>query len=396
VVTGIVQEFQFGMNWSDYSRFVGDIFGVPLAIEALLAFFLESVFLGVWIFGWNRLPAKIHLASIWMVALGSNLSALWILIANSFMQQPVGYVIRNGRAELTDFPALITNPHVWLQFPHVFAAGMATAGFFVLAVSAYHLLRNKNHPLFLFSFRTGLLFASLGIVGVVAVGHHQAQHMIRTQPMKMAAAEALWQTENPASFSFLSLLDEQHQKDLWSIRIPYGLSLLAHNRPEGEVKGIKNLQEEYSQRFGPRNYIPPVAVSYWTFRIMVGVGFLMLGLSMWGLLILRKSRDELPDLFLKICCGAWILPYLANSTGWIFTEMARQPWIVFGLQFTEDAVSPTVSAAMAGTTLIGFSLLYGILMGVNIYLMKKTATREVPVSEHGEISEVAFLENHSS
>ncbi len=394
VVTGIVQEFQFGMNWSDYSRFVGDIFGVPLAIEALLAFFLESVFLGVWIFGWGRIPEKIHLVSIWMVAIGSNLSALWILIANSFMQQPVGYTLRNGRAELTDFFALVSNPHVWLQFPHVFCAGLATAGFFVLGISAYHLRPKKDHPLFLPSFRAGIAFASIGILGVLLVGHHQAQHMIRTQPMKMAAAEALWQTENPASFSLFSMLDEKNRRDVWSLRVPYGLSLLAHNRLEGEVKGIRNLQDEYTQKYGPHDYVPPVSISYWTFRIMVATGFLMLLLLLPGWMILRRASGTLPDFYLKVCMGALILPYIANASGWIFTEMARQPWIVFGLQFTEDAVSPTVSAAMVGFTLIGFTLLYGSLMAVTLFLMKKAALRDTLAAGQEGVLGTSLLDNH--
>lgn len=394
VVTGIVQEFQFGMNWSDYSRFVGDIFGVPLAIEALLAFFLESVFLGVWIFGWGRIPEKVHLVSIWMVAIGSNLSALWILIANSFMQQPVGYALRNGRAELTDFFALVSNPHVWLQFPHVFCAGLATAGFFVLGISAYHLRQKKDHPLFLPSFRAGMVFASIGILGVLLVGHHQAQHMIRTQPMKMAAAEALWQTENPASFSLFSLLDEKNRKDVWSLRVPYGLSLLAHNRLEGEVKGIRNLQDEYTQKYGPHDYVPPVGISYWTFRIMVGTGFLMLALLLPGWILLRRAPGTMPDFYLKVCMGALILPYIANATGWIFTEMARQPWIVFGLQFTEDAVSPTVSAAMVGFTLIGFTILYGSLMAVTLFLMKKAAMRDHLAAGQEGVLGMSLLDNH--
>ena len=240
VATGIVQEFQFGMNWSEYSRFVGDVFGAPLAIEALLAFFLESTFLGLWIFGWDKLPKKAHLASIWLVAIGSNISALWILIANSFMQQPMGYVLRNGRAEMESFGALITNPHVFVQFPHVITGAMATAAFFVLGISAWHLLRAKDEETkdaFRRSFRLGAVYAFVATVAVMVVGHTQAQYMIRVQPMKMAAAEALWETENPAAMSLFTWGNEPERKDVWAVRVPGLLSFLAYNRFDGRGEG---------------------------------------------------------------------------------------------------------------------------------------------------------------
>ncbi len=376
VVTGIVQEFQFGMNWSEYSRFVGDIFGAPLAIEALLAFFLESTFLGVWLFGWDKLPKKLHAGAMWMVAIGSNISALWILIANSFMQQPVGYTLRNGRAEMTDFVALITNPHVRVQFPHVFASGMATAAFFVLGVSAYHLLKKRDSLLFRRSFHSALVYGLIGIVLVILVGHSQAQHMVKTQPMKMAAAEALWESADPASFSIFTIGDEPGRKDLLSIRVPAGLSFLAYNRFDGEVKGVKQLQAEYEQQYGPGNYVPPVAVSYWTFRLMIGAGFAMLFLAGYGLYLVLKERVTQKRWFLQLLLFAIGLPYLANSTGWLFTEIARQPWIVFGLQKTEDAVSPNVSGGMVLLSLLGYTLLYGALMVADIYLLTKFAKSE--------------------
>jgi cytochrome d ubiquinol oxidase subunit I len=377
VVTGIVQEFQFGMNWSEYSRFVGDVFGAPLAIEALLAFFLESTFLGVWIFGWDKLPKKLHAGAMWMVAIGSNISALWILIANSFMQQPVGYTLRNGRAEMTDFFALITNPHVRVQFPHVFASGVATAAFFVLSISAYHLLKKGERlEMFRRSFRIAVVYGLIGIVLVILVGHSQAQHMVKTQPMKMAAAEALWESQDPASFSLFTIGDEPARKDLLSIRIPGGLSFLSYNRFSGEVKGINQLQAEYEQQYGPGNYVPPVAVSYWTFRLMVGAGVLMLVLAAYGLYLVLKDRVSQKRWFLGMLLLAVFLPYLANSTGWLFTEIARQPWIVFGLQKTADAVSPNVSGGTVLLSLVGFALLYGVLMAADVYLLTKYAVSE--------------------
>lgn len=374
VVTGIVQEFQFGMNWSEYSRFVGDIFGAPLAIEALLAFFLESTFLGIWIFGWERLSKKMHAVTIWIVAIGSNLSALWILIANSFMQEPVGYVLNNGRAEMADFFALILNPHVWVQFPHVFFSGVTTAAFFIIGISAYHLLRkSKDQEAYKRSFKLGVFYGLFGTVLVILVGHTQAQHMIKAQPMKMAAAEALWDTEDPAGLSLFTIGDEKERKDVFAIRIPNLLSIMAYNQLNGTVKGINNLQEEYVQQFGPGDYVPPVAISYWTFRIMVGAGMVMLLLAVYALIFVLKEKYEFRPWITKAMILGISLPYIANSTGWILTEVGRQPWIVFGLLKTQDAVSTSVSAGEVLFSLVAFTLLYGALMVVDIYLLKKYA-----------------------
>jgi cytochrome d ubiquinol oxidase subunit I len=382
VVTGIVQEFQFGMNWSEYSRFVGDIFGAPLAIEALLAFFLESTFLGLWVFGWDLLPKKVHLAAIWLVAVGSNLSALWILIANSFMQQPVGYVLRNGRAEMNDFWALVTNGHVWVQFPHVITGAMATAAFFMLAISAWHLLRTREEETrdaFRRSFRFAAVYALAASLAVTVVGHGQAQYMVKVQPMKMAAAEALWQTENPAAMSLFTWGNEEQQRDVFAVRVPGLLSFLAHNRFEGEVKGIKDLQVQYEREFGPGDYSPPVMWTYWTFRVMVGAGALMLLLAAWAALAVARERIDASRTLLAALAPAIVLPYVANSTGWIFTELGRQPWIVFGLQKTAAGVSPAVSTGELLVTLIGFTAIYGVLMAADIYLLEKYATAGLPV-----------------
>jgi cytochrome d ubiquinol oxidase subunit I len=374
VATGIVQEFQFGMNWSEYSRFMGDIFGAPLAIEALLAFYLESTFLGVWIFGWDRLSPRVHAAVMWAVAIGSNLSALWILVANSFMQEPVGYVLRNGRAEMESFWTLLGNPHVWVQWPHVFTAAMATAGFFVAGISAWHLARKTEHTeVFRRSFRWGVVYGLIGAVLVIVVGHTQAQHMVKHQPMKMAAAEALWESENPAAMSLFTIGDEANLRDRWAIRVPGFLSFLAYNRFEGEVKGIKNLQREYEETYGPGDYVPPVFISYWTFRVMVGVGFLMLVLLLWALRAVMKERELDSPKLLRYMTLAIALPYIGNSTGWIFTEVARQPWIVFGLQKVSDAVSPTVPAGNVAFSLVAFTLLYALLMVVDVKLLVKYA-----------------------
>ena len=373
VVTGLVMEFQFGMNWSEFSRFVGNIFGAPLAIEALLAFFLESVFLGIWIFGWEKLSKGMHLASIWLVAIGSTLSALWILIANSFMQQPVGYVIVDDQALMTSFFALLLNPNVWYQFPHTVLSGFVTGSFFMIGISLFHLVRKNEIEIFNSSIRIASVFGLISVFLVILVGHRQAQHMIKTQPMKIAAAEALWVTEDPASLSLITIADEEEMRDIISIRIPNLLSLLAFDKFTGEVRGIADLQEEYSRIYGPGDYSPPIAISYWSFRIMVGSGFLMLIIAMF--LIYRTFRKKEPAAFkfAKYAPLVIAIPYLANSSGWILTEIGRQPWIVFGLLKTSDAVSPNISVGMVLSSLVIFTVLYGILMAADIFLLAKYA-----------------------
>ncbi len=396
VVTGLVMEFQFGMNWSEYSRFVGDIFGAPLAIEALLAFFLESTFLGIWLFGWEKLPKGIHAATIWLVAIGANISAFWILVANSFMQHPVGYVLRNGRAEMVDFGALVTNPHVWVQFPHVFFAGMTTAGFFVLGISAYHLLRQRpgqagqeGNEVFRRSFQLALVYTLIGSVLVGMVGHTQGQEMFTTQPMKMAAAEALWETEDPASFSLFTIGNEAERRDVFAIHIPYLLSILAYNRLEGEVKGINDLQAEYEQLYGPGDYVPPVAVSYWAFRFMFIPGVLMPLIVLLGLYFVMRNKLERARWYLRLLPFAMILPYLANTGGWILTEVGRQPWIVFGVMLTANGVSTAVSAGSMLTSLVLLTLIYSGLIVADVYLLQKFARRGVEVEE-ADVAEPAL------
>jgi cytochrome d ubiquinol oxidase subunit I len=373
VVTGIVQEFQFGMNWSEYSRFVGDIFGAPLAIEALLAFFLESTFLGIWIFGWDKLSKGMHAAAMWMVALGSNVSALWILIANSFMQEPVGYTLANGRAEMTNFFDLVLNPNVWVMFPHTISAGFATAAFFVMSISAYHLLRKNHVDLFRRSFQIGAVVGTMATILVALNGHSQAQHMVESQPMKMAAAEALWYTESPASFSLLTIGDLSQREEVFSIRLPRLLCLLAYNQLDCEIQGINNLQAAFEQQHGPGDYIPPVAVIYWSFRIMVGVGFLMIGLALYGLfLVMAEILEDRPKA-LKVFQWAVFVPYVANTAGWTLTELGRVPWVVYGLMRIEEGVSSVVSTGQVLISLVGYTLVYGALMVAMVYLTLKFA-----------------------
>ena len=374
VVTGIVMEFQFGMNWSEYSRFVGDIFGAPLAIEALLAFFLESTFIGVWVFGWDKLSKKIHLISIWLVAIGSTLSAFWILVANSFMQSPMGFMLENGRMVMNDFSALVGNPNVWVQFPHTVFGGYTTGALFIVGVSAYFLFRKEQVAFFQKSFQLATIIGLISVFLVILVGHSQGQHMVKTQPMKMAAAEALWETENPASFSIISIVDQENQKDVFSFRIPAVLSLLSFNRFDGEVRGIKDIQVEYEEMYGPGNYIPPITINYWSFRAMVGSGFLMLFLTSLGLYLVMQEK-VLSFRMLRFFPFAIALPYLANTSGWILTEVGRQPWVVYGYLQTSEAISPNVTVGMLWLSVIGFSVIYGALMVVDVYLLTKYAKK---------------------
>ncbi len=379
VVTGLVQEFQFGMNWSTYSRFMGDIFGAPLAIEALLAFYIESTFLGVWIFGWDRLPKKVHLATIWLVAIASNLSALWILIANSFMQEPVGYALKNGRAVMTDFWAVVTNPNVLYEYPHVLMGALVTASFFVMGISGYHLLRKKTTQMELFrkSLRFAAVLALASSILVMMVGHTQMQHLVQTQPMKVAAAEALYTTEDPASLSLLTIGDLSG-KEIFSIRVPNLLSILSYNAFTGKVAGINELQAQAVQQYGPGDYTPPIAFTYWSFRSMVGFGLLMALFSIFALFFVMRKNFESKKWLLRLSPFAIALPYIANATGWLLAEIGRQPWIVYGLLSTANAVSPSVNAGSVLFSLITFALLYGALMVADVYLLAKYANPDSP------------------
>lgn len=372
VVTGIVQEFQFGMNWSGYSRIVGDIFGAPLAIEALLAFFLESVFLGIWIFGWDKISKGLHAVVIWLVALGSSFSALWILIANSFMHEPVGYrSLPGGGIMMENFFALVKNPHVWYQFPHVLTAGLTTAAFFMMGISAYQLLRKHEPEIFKHSFQMAAILGVISTISVVLIGHVQGQYLVKIQPMKNAALEALWDTEDPASLSLVAWIDTDDHRNLFAIRIPRLLSFLLFNRFDGEVKGINELEAQFISQYGQGNYIPPVFITFWSFRLMVGCGFVMIGLALLALLLLWKKKLDRYNTVLKVFSLSLILPYLANSSGWILTEVGRYPWLVYGLLKMEAGVSPNVTAGMLWVSLSGYILVYGSLIVATIYLLRK-------------------------
>ena len=365
VVTGITLEFQFGTNWSRYSEYVGDIFGSLLAIEATVAFFLESTFLGAWIFGWNVLSPKMHALCIWLVAGASNLSALWIIIANGFMQNPLGYVIRNGRAELADFFAVVGNPFAWQQYVHVLSGAFALAGFFVMGVSSYHLLKKQNVDFFTRSFKLGMVFGLVFSVLVAVQGHHHAQEVTKIQPAKLAAMESLWETHDDGAPMYLLVVpDEKNEKNAIELfGIPGGLSFLAHNDFKAPVQGLKDW---------PAEERPPVMLTFLSFRAMVGLGTIMPLLCIWA--FLRRNRlTETPKL-LKAMLFAIPIPYLAIEAGWVVAEVGRQPWIVYGLMKTADAVSPIVTSQVA-FSLVALTLLYALLGAVDIYLLFKFAKK---------------------
>ena len=371
VVTGIVQEFHFGMNWAEYSRFMGDIFGAPLALEALSAFFLESTFLGLWIFGWDRLSPKMHAACMWLVAFGSNLSAFWILVANSFMQSPTGYVLQNGRAEMVDFFALITNRYVWGQVPHTLLGGLTTAGVFITAISAYYLLKKKHVDMATSSIRIGLVAMVLGAFLTAGTGHLQAQFIAKEQPMKLAAMEALWESADPAPLAIAVSVDEKNQRNNFEVGLPGVLSLLAYDSFQGEVKGIKELQAAAEQKYGPGNYIPEVTPLFWSFRVMVVSGVWMIGIGALSLWLLYRNRIETSSGLLKALLWTLPIPYLANSSGWFVTEGGRQPWIVVGLQKVAQGVSTNVTSTEIWISMIGFTVIYAVLAAAAVYLVRK-------------------------
>lgn len=391
IATGLVQEFQFGMAWSDYSRYVGDIFGAPLAIEALLAFFLESTFLGLWIFGWDRLPKWAHAACMWVVAVGTLLSAYFILAANSWMQHPVGYRINagSGRAELTDFVAVITNSTLVSAFPHVIFACFMTAAALMIGIAAWHLARRQHQDVMRPSLRLAAWVMLVSAVGAVISGDMQAKIMTEQQPMKMAAAEALYDTVAPASFSVFTIGSLDGDDEIFSIRVPRLLSFVATGSWDGEVEGINDVQRAEVATYGEGDYRPIVPVTYWTFRLMIGTGLAAAAIAagllfltgrpgrwirnLWPRRLAPADGDTVPRWVWRIAVWAIPLPILANSFGWIFTEMGRQPWVVYGMLRTADGVSPSVPATTVAISLTVFTILYAVLGVIEFRLLRTYA-----------------------
>ncbi|MEU8318357.1 cytochrome ubiquinol oxidase subunit I [Nonomuraea sp. NPDC048881] len=364
VVTGIVQEFQFGMNWSEYSTFVGDVFGAPLAMEALLAFFMESTFLGLWIFGWDRLPKKAHLASIWAAAIGSNLSAYFILAANAWMKHPVGYEVVDGKARMTDLWAVLTNSTAVAQVPHVIGAAFIVAGGFVLAVSGYWLLRTRA-PMWRSAARGALVMTAIAGAVVAGTGDMSAKLMYEQQPMKLAAAEGLERDTAGAAFSLAP-----------GIEIPKVLSFLATNDLNATVQGTEDLQKRFEQQFGPGDYRPDPTIVFWSFRVMIVFGMATAGLALLGLWLTRRRR-EVPSWLARALLLALPLPFAAVIAGWLLSEIGRQPWTVAGELLTASSVSPGVTLAEVAISLTVFTLLYGGLAVAEVVLLAKHVRKGV-------------------
>jgi cytochrome d ubiquinol oxidase subunit I len=388
VVTGLVQEFQFGMDWSAYSRFVGDVFGAPLAMEGLMAFFLESTFLGLWIFGWGRLSKRVHLATIWAVAFGAALSAAFIMAANSWMQHPVGYSIdgQTGRAQLTNIWAVLTNPVFVWGYVHVLLAALVTGSIIMLAVSAWHLKRTSEPQAFHKTASLAVIILVPAIIFAIMVGSRLGVIETTYQPMKVAAMEAQWTTCAPCSFSVIQVgggkRDETPTK---IIEIPHLLSLLATDSWNGQVLGLNELNAQYQQQYGPGDYVPNVFIQYWSMRVMAYIATFVVLFALWGIWLLWRKKLDTAKWFLRFAVWAAVLPFLMNTAGWMLTENGRQPWIVQGLQLTRDGVSPSISTATVAISLAAFILLYGVLAVVDGVLMVRYSRKQLaPVPEVDE------------
>lgn len=366
VVTGITQEFQFGTNWSRYSEFVGDIFGSLLAIEATVAFFLESTFIAVWYFGWNKVGPKLHCVCIWLVAIAGNISAFWIILANGFMQHPVGYVINEatGRAELANFSDVVFNTFALGQYAHTLMAAWSLAGFFVLGISAWHILRKSELEFFRRAFKMVAPYTLILVILLAFSGDEQGKAVAEDQPIKLAAMEAHWQTDTDAPFYLLVWPDAaEHRNSIQAIGIPGLLSFLAYNSTDAEVKGLLD--------YPPTDW-PPVEEVFWCFRSMAFLGCLFVLLA--ALAVWQRKKQQQNRFVLKALVWNIPLPYIGLMLGWCVAEIGRQPWIVYGLQRTSEAVSP-IPDSSAGISLIAFTILYTVLGLLDIYLLRRYALK---------------------
>ena len=386
VVTGLVQEFEFGMNWSTYSRFVGDVFGAPLAMEGLAAFFLESTFLGLWLFGWDRLPKRVHLACIWLVAIGSMLSALFILAANSWMQHPVGYAMNSkGQPVLNNIGALFTNPTFLWGYVHVLLASLVTGSLVMLAVSAWHLRKGREVEAFHRTARVAVIVLLPAIMIQMFVGNKLGEIEAKYQPAKIAAAEAQWSNCQPCSFSLFQIgggANDETPTEI--IAIPHLLSVLATGTWNGAVEGLTSLQAQYQKKYGPGNYVPDVFIQYWSMRVMAYLGSLIALLALWGAWLVHRGTLDRSKWFGRLALWAVVTPFLMNTAGWLLTESGRQPWIVQGLMKTVNANSPSVTQTDIWISLIAFVLLYIALGAADLFLMLRYARRSLDHDDSGE------------
>ena len=375
VATGLVQEFEFGMNWSVYAKYVGNVFGAPLAIEGLAAFFVESTFLGLWIFGWDRLPPKIHLATLWVVVAASWGSGYFILVANSWMQHPVGYKVVDGQAQLTSIWALLSNGFALRAFVHTMLAGLIFGSIVMLGICCWHFLRGHEVDLFRKAAKLALIVALPVTLLQLFVGNRFGAAVTSAQSMKIAASEAQWNTCQPCSFSLFQIggFTKQDETPSFSITVPRVLSYLATGSFDGQVQGINELQRQEERKYGPGNYTPPVEVIYWSMRVMAYMGMLMFLVALVGAWLYRQQKLERARWFHRTALVAIAFPYIAATAGWLLTEIGRQPWIVQGLLLTRDANSPAVGATWLGISLGFFLFLYVVLGVVDFVLMRRYA-----------------------
>ncbi len=386
VVTGLVQEFEFGMNWSTYSRFVGDVFGAPLAMEGLAAFFLESTFLGLWLFGWDRLPKRVHLACIWMVSIGSMLSALFILAANSWMQHPVGYKLNSaGQPVLTNIGALFTNPTFLWGYVHVILASLVTGSLVMLAVSVWYLRKGREVQAFRRTASVAVIVLLPAILIQMFVGNKLGEIEATYQPAKIAAAEAQWTNCQPCSFSVFQIGGGQNdQTPSQIIEIPHLLSILATGTFDGPVEGLNELQSQDQKKYGPGNYIPDVFIQYWSMRVMAYLGSLIALLALWGAWLVHRGTLDRSKWFQRLALWAVVTPFLMNTAGWLLTESGRQPWIVQGLMKTVNANSPSVTQTDIWISLIAFVAVYIALGAADLVLMLRYSRKGLEPEDPGE------------
>lgn len=404
VVTGIIQEFQFGMNWSNYSRFMGDIFGAPLAIEALLAFFMESTFIGLWMFTWDRFKPGLHAAMIWLVWLGTTLSAIWILSANAFMQHPTGFAINQatGRVKLVDFGAVITNPQLWVEFPHVIFGAFTTAGFAVAGMAAWRLLKHDHEDFYLHSLRIGLTVGLIAVVGAIGVGDLQTQFIIKDQPMKFAATEGIYKnTKDPAAWTVVALIDSKNHKVSNAVDVPVLLSLLAYHKTSGAVMGMDQANAELQAKYGKdKNYYVPAKTLFWSFRVMAGGGVVLALIAILGLWFSRAKKNTLMHkrwLLWLLGLALWV-PFMLNTAGWLITELGRYPWTVYGLYTIQDAISATTTAGQLWFSNIAYLLIFSLLGGVMVYFSHQNLVLgpDAPGTLNYGIDEITPLEGQPS
>jgi len=361
VATGITMEFQFGTNWSEYSKFVGDIFGAPLAAEGVFAFFLESTFMGLLLFGRDKIGKAMRFFASLFVALGSALSAFWIIVANSWMQTPAAFKIEGGRAVLTDFLGAVFNPSTVPRYLHVVDAAYITGAFFIMGISAYFLLRNKNVEIAKSSMKIALVVALVAVLGQAVLGDLHAKQVAVTQPAKMAAFEGMWETRTNAPLNIIGIPDPANERTGLEIGIPGALSWLVQGDSQAEIKGLKE--------FAPEDR-PPVQATYWSYRAMLFLAGWFMVLVLWGAYLMLKGRVYTNKTFLTATLYSMLLPLVVNEVGWFAAEIGRQPWIVQGVLKTQVAASP-LPAYQILISIILFTLVYSGLGAAVVYLVRR-------------------------